>query len=159
MRPAGSPGFLERRRRRALALLQQGFQPSDIAQELGVDRRSVRRWKAAVAREGDGALAARPVPGRPPKLDARGRARLERWLLQGATAAGYESDLWTCPRVAALLRQRLGVAYHVRHLPRLLRALGWTPQKPTRRALERDEVAVARWMKEDWRRVKKTPRA
>jgi transposase len=119
----------------------------------------VRRWKAAVARHGAAALAAKPVPGRPPKLDAQGCARLARWLLQGAKAAGYDSDLWTCPRVAALLRTRLGVRYHVHHVPRLLRALGWTPQKPTRRAVERDEAAIARWLTVDWRRVKKTLRA
>lgn len=159
MRPAGSPHALERRRRHAMALLQQRVQPVDVARRLGVDRRSVRRWKAAVARGGEAALAAKATPGRPPKLNARGRARLERWLLKGAQAVGYESDLWTCPRVAHLLRTRLGVTYHVGHVPRLLRALGWTPQKPTRRAAERDEPAIARWRKVDWPRVKKTPRA
>ena len=154
MRPTGSTRALERRRRRAIALLQQGLPPVDVARQLGVDRRSVRRWKAAVVQGGPDAVAAKPVPGRRAKLDAQGRQRLERWLLKGAKAAGYESELWTCPRIATLLRTRLGVRYHVHHVPRLLRALGWTPQKPTRRAAERDEAAIARWMKEDWRRVK-----
>lgn len=156
MRPAGSPEELERRRHRALALLKAGHTPVEVARRVGVDRRSVRRWKAAVRSAGAQALKARPAPGRPPKLDARRRTQLERWLLKGAQAAGFASDLWTCPRVAELIQARWAVHYHVGHVPRLLRALGWTPQKPTRRAIERDEAAIARWVKQDWPRVKKT---
>jgi transposase len=61
--------------------------------------------------------------------------------------------------VAELIETRFGVQYHVGHVPRLLRALGWTPQKPARRSLERDEAAIRRWIKQDWPRVKKTPDA
>jgi len=150
---------LERRRRRAIALLEQGFQPVEVASQLGVDRRSVRRWKAAYQKGGEPAIEARPAPGRPPALDDKAKARLERLLLKGAKAAGFPTDLWTCPRVADVIAERFGVEYHVDHIGRLLRGMGWSPQKPTRRAVERNEDAIKRWTKTDWPRVKKTPRA
>jgi transposase len=158
MRPAGSPRELERRRLRAVALLKEGLTPVEVARRVGVDRRSVRRWHAAYREAGEVALAARPAPGRPTKLSTAQRRQLERRLLKGARAAGFETDLWTCPRVAWLIEQQFGVRYHVDHLGRLLRQLGFTPQKPERRAVERDEAAIQRWVKQDWPRVKKTPR-
>lgn len=158
MRPKGSPGELERRRQRAIALLEKGHGPVDVARMLGVDRRSVRRWKAAYRRQGTQGIAARPVPGRPPKLDPRERGRLERVLLKGARAAGYESDLWTCPRVAEVIAEEFGVTYHPDHIGRLLRSLGWSPQRPQRRAAERDEARIQGWIREDWPRIKKKRR-
>jgi len=159
MRPTGSPEELERRRLRALALLDEGLQPVEVARRVGVDRRSVRRWKAAARARGEAGVLAKPVPGRPSKLKAKQRTRLERLLLKGAQAAGFHTDLWTCPRVAELIENRFGVGYHVDHVGRLLHELGWSPQKPARRALERDEVAIGNWVKQDWPRVKKTPGA
>lgn len=159
MRPPGSPRTLERRRHRAIELLEQGWQPVEVARQLGVDRRSVRRWKAAYLKGGETALKARPAPGRPSALDDKARARLERILLKGAKAAGFATDLWTCPRVAEVIAERFGVEYHVDHIGRLLHGMGWSPQKPTRRAIERDETAIKQWVKTDWPRVKKTPRA
>jgi transposase len=159
MRPHGSPESLERRRRKAIQLLQQGLQPVDVARKLGVDRRSVRRWRASFEQEGPAGLQARPAPGRPTKLARRQKEQLERDLLKGAQAWGWSTDLWTCPRVADLIENRFGVRYHVDHIGRLLRRLGWTPQKPTRRARERDEEAIQGWDKKDWERLKKTPDA
>jgi len=89
-------------------------------------------------------MRAKPAPGRPPKLDVEARKRLERALLEGARAAGFPTELWTCPRVAELIERCFGVRYHVDHIGRLLRALGWTPEKPERRALERDEAEIQR---------------
>jgi transposase len=80
-------------------------------------------------------------------------------LLKGAKAAGFPTDLWTCPRVAQLIRESFSVTYHVDHVGRLLRDLGWSPQKPQRRAVERDEAEIQRWVKEEWPRVKKKPPA
>ena len=157
MRPVGSGKQLERRRQRAIALLKEGHAPVEVARLLGVDRRSVRRWNAAYRRRGAGGLAARPAPGRPSKLTGRQRRQLERMLLRGATASGFESDLWTCPRVAEVIRRGFGISYHVDHIGRLLRSLGWTPQRPTRRALERDEEGIQRWIKREWSRIKKKP--
>ena len=155
MRPSGSPEELERRRRHAMGLLQQGRAPVEIARLLGVDRRSVRRWRASHDRDGLAGVGAKRAPGRPPKLDARRRARLERVLLRGAEAAGFSTPLWTCPRVADVIRREFGVRYHVDHIGRVLRKLGWSPQKPERRARERDEAAIQRWVKVDWPRIKK----
>ena len=157
MRPHGSPAQLERRRLQALGLLQQGLAPVDVARRLGVDRRSVRRWKAAARHGGPARLKAIPATGRPPKLDGRARQRLARHLLRGAQAAGFPTDLWTCPRVATLIHREFGVRYHVDHVGRLLRALGWSPQKPERRARERDEPAIRRWLRTEWPRIKKNP--
>jgi transposase len=155
MRPVGTPGELERRRLRAVALLSQGYPPVEVARMIGVNRRSVRRWKAAYRREGHRALVARPASGRPPKLSALQTHRLERELLRGAQAAGFATDLWTCPRVARLIEQHFRVHYHVDHIGRLLHSLGWSPQKPARRAIERDEEGIQRWIKQTWPALKK----
>jgi transposase len=144
---------------RALALLKEGLAPVEVAQRVGADRRSVRRWKATARTQGVSGLRARPASGRPPKLRAKQRSKLEALLLKGAQAAGYHTDLWTCPRVAEMIQRRFGVCYHVDHIGRLLHDLGWSAQKPARRALERDEPAIQRWVREDWPRVKKTQRA
>jgi transposase len=159
MRPEGSGKQLERRRQRAIALLEEGHAPVEVARLVGVDRRSVRRWNAAYRKQGASGVAARAVPGRPCKLSMRQRARLERMLLRGAAANGFESDLWTCPRVAQVIARGFGIHYHVDHIGRLLRSLGWTPQRPTRRALERDEEGIQRWIKQEWPRIKKKPDA
>lgn len=157
MRPVGDAKQLERRRQRAIALLKEGCAPVEVARLVGVDRRSVRRWHAAYRKQGAEGLAARPVPGRPSKLTARQREQLEAIVLRGAAASGFGSDLWTCPRVAQVIRRRFGISYHVDHIGRLLRSLGFSPQRPTRRALERDEEGIQRWVREQWPRIKKKP--
>lgn len=78
-------------------------------------------------------------------------------MLRGAQAAGFPTDLWTCPRVPTLIRREFGVRYHVDHVRRLLRALGWTPQKPKQQAREPDEAAIRRWVRVEWPRIKKEP--
>ncbi len=158
MRPHGSPKELERRRRRAIVLLQEGLTPVEVARRVGVDRRSVRRWKAAHRKGGRQALKAKPASGRPPKLDSAAKARLEKLLLLGARSAGFATDLWTCRRVAQVIRKHYDVRYHIGHVARLLHALGWSPQKPQRLAVERDEQAIGNWIKHEWPRVKKKPR-
>lgn len=158
MRPSGSPGELERRRVRAIELLRRGHAPVEVAHMVGADRRSVRRWNAAYRKKGVAALKAKPASGRPLLLDTKARRQMERVLLKGAAAAGFPTDLWTCPRVAQVIQSRFGVTYHVDHIGRLLHGLGWSPQKPERRAVERDEAEIRRWAKEDWPRVKKTLR-
>lgn len=154
MRPRGSPEELEQRRIRAIALLKKEYQPVDVARMIGVDRRSVRRWKAAYFKAGDKAIKAKPA-GRPQKLDNKAQQQLERKLLKGAKAAGFPTDLWTCPRVAQLILAFFGIRYHVDHIGRLLRSLGWSPQKPQRRAIERDEKEIQRWIKQEWPLIKK----
>jgi transposase len=159
MRPYGSPEQLERRRRKALKLLEQGYQPVEVAKAVDVDRRSVRRWKAAYRKDGMQAIHAKPAPGRPPKLDSQAKKKLERLLLNGAKACGFPTDLWTCPRVAQLIKRHFDVDYHVDHIGRLLHSLGFSPQRPQRRAIERDEEQIRRWVRHQWPRIKKKPLA
>ena len=159
MRPNGTPDALEQRRFQALTLLRQGQSPVEVARKLGVDRRSVRRWKATFKQQGQRALTARPAAGRPPRLGAGQKRVLRRVLLRGAQAAGFENDLWTCRRVAQLIQQRFGIRYERTHVCRLLHGLGFTPQKPQRRALERDEAAIRQWVEQVWPAIKKKPPA
>lgn len=97
-------------------------------------------------------------PGRPRKLDAAQRKRLVGLLFKGATAHGWRTDPWTTARIAELIRHKFSIEYHRDHIGRLLHNLGWSVQKPERRALERDEEAIARWKQKDWPRIRKTLR-
>jgi len=123
MRPIGSPEELERRRFRALVLLAQGLAPVKVARLMGVDRRSVRRWRATVRQEGSQGLRAQLAAGRPPRLDAGALRELDRVLAQ---EMGLDSGQWTCARVADLIEERFGVRYHPAHVCRLLHRLGYT---------------------------------
>jgi transposase len=118
----------------------------------------VMRWRDARRRGGARALQVRFSPGRPLKLGPAQRKRLERLLLQGPLAQGYRTNLWTTARIAELIRREFGVHYHRDHVGRLMHRLQWSPQKPERRALERDEKAIPRWKRKDWPRIKKTLR-
>jgi transposase len=158
MRPRGSATVLENRRRRALALLQEGLSLNGVSRRLACAASSVMRWRNAFRRRGSQAFEVRSSPGRPPKLTAIQQRRLVRLLLQGPLAQGYRTDLWTTARIAEVIRKNFGVRYHPDHVGRLMHKLGWTPQKPERRALQRDEDAVARWKRTEWPRIKKTPR-
>ncbi len=155
MRPQGSPAELEKRRLRAIALLAQGVLPHEVAERLGVDRRSVRRWKRAYRRHGRAGLTARPAPGRPAKLTTRQRRTLLQWILRGPEAFGYRTALWTCRRIAHLIRERFHVTYHPDHIGRLLRACGLTPQRPQRIAKERNDRRIRLWLQREWPRIKK----
>jgi len=117
----------------------------------------VSRWQADVAAGGSDGLRAKPPPGRPARLSARQRARLLTLLLKGATAHGFGTDLWTLPRVAAVIARNFGVTYHPAHVWKILRGEGWSCQKPERLARERDETAIQRWRAERWPHIKKRP--
>lgn len=155
-RPEGSADLLEDRRRRALALLDSGYSLNEVGRRIGCDASSVMRWRDARRRGGEKALRVRYSPGRPPKLDKNQRRRLPRLLLRGARAHGYQTNLWTTARIAEVIQREFGVEYHRDHVGRLMHSLQWSPQKPERRALERDEEAIARWKQKDWPRIKKT---
>src|SRR2546427_5372253 len=130
MRPQGSPAELERRRLRAIDLLQREVPVHVVAERLGVDRRSVRRWKRAHRGQGRAGLRARPAPGRPPKLTTPQQRQLTRLVVAGPEAAGYPASLWACPRVGRLLRPHLKGAYPPDPLRPVLRACGFTPPRP-----------------------------
>jgi len=154
----GSADLLEDRRKRALALLDSGYSLNEVGRLIGCAAVSVMRWRDARRRGGEQALVVRYSPGRPLKLDAARRKRLVRLLLKGATAHGWRTNLWTTARIAELIRREFGVEYHRDHIGRLLHSLGWSVQKPERRALERNEEAIERWKGKDWPRIKKTLR-
>lgn len=159
MRPRGTAEELERRRRRAVALLDEGHTLSAVARMVGAAPSAVHAWRARARGGGADALAAKPVPGRPLKLTKRQRARLPKLLLRGARAYGHRTDLWTLPRIAELIRQEFEVEYHPCHISRVLADCGWSCQKPARRALERDETAIEHWKRYRWRAIKKKPAA
>jgi transposase len=158
MRLKGGSAVLEARRRRALGLLKRDVSLHEVARRIGCAPSSVMRWRDAVRAEGSAGLKVRTSPGRPPKLTSAQRRRLEKLLLAGPRTCGYRTDLWTTARIAEVIRKQFRVSYHPDHVGRLLHGLGWSPQKPERRALERDEKGIARWVARDWPRVKKTPR-
>jgi transposase len=157
MRPQGSAEQLEHRRLEAIRRMRQGWSNTRISRTLGCTPQSVRRWRRVWRRRGKRALAAKPVSGRPSKLNARQRRSLAIRLTRGALANGFATDLWTCPRIAELVRREFAVHYHVDHIPRLLASLGFSCQKPRRQAAERDEEAIRRWVAVDWPRIKKRP--
>jgi transposase len=155
MRPKGSAAELEVRRRIAADLLQDGKSTAEIAQLLRVHVSSVKRWKKSFQRDGLTGLAAKPHPGPRARLTEDQQHALCDLIIAGARAAGYDTDLWTCRRVAALICDRFGVSYHFNHVGKLLHQLGFRPQQPRRRARERDEAAIERWRRQDWPRIKK----
>jgi transposase len=159
MRTKGTAAELEARRRLAAELLADGKTIVEVMHALHVSESSVKRWKSALREGGIEALAAKPHPGRPPRLKARQRKQLVRILLRGPIAAGYSTQLWTCSRVAAVIQQQWGVRYSTTQTWRLLKRLAWSPQKPSLRARERDEAAIERWRNVEWPRIKKERRA
>ena len=156
MRPHGTASELEHRRRRAIVMLGKGNSLSAVARMLGVAPISVSRWRDAYDVGGDRALTSKPAPGRPTKLSVAQRRKLIRLLRQGPRAHGYRNELWTLKRVARLITKQFGVHYDPSSIWRILKALGWSCQKPERRARERDEQTIKRWRKTDWPRIKKS---
>ncbi len=107
------------------------------------------------AAKGHGGLASRPQKGPKPGLSLDDLTALERELLKGPRAQGFATELWTLARVAAVIERRFGIAYHPCHVWKVLRRMGWSAQKPERRAREQDEDAVRRWREEEWPRIKR----
>lgn len=146
---------LEKRRFQALILYRKGVSQADIARRLRVSRAAVCQWLKKARKKGKQALQRKPRPGRPPKLTAAQQRSLVKLLARGPERAGYTTQLWTAERIQRLVDERFGVRYHVHHVPKLLRQCGWSYQRPTARAIERDEAAVQRWIRKDWPRIKK----
>ncbi len=154
-----SPDWKELRRRRALALKGRGWKQQEIAEALAVTPAAVSKWMRLVCAQGEAALAARPHPGAVAKLTEAQRSLIPELLSRGAEAFGFRGELWTCARVAEVVRREFSVSYHRAHVSRLLKALEWTPQKPGERAAQRDEAAIAAWREETWPALKKRPDA
>jgi len=158
MRPIGSPASLEKRRRRAVELSKEGKGIREVARQVRASPGAVHRWIQDWKRNGDAALAAKPAPGRPRKLTLKQREKLLRLLLAGALAWGFPNEMWTLKRIATVVRKEFGVRYHPSHLWRVLQACGWSCQVPERRAIQRDEEAIAHWKRYKWPAIKISPK-
>jgi transposase len=145
---------LERRRGEAAKLFGNGAAQVEVARRLQVTRQSVSRWYRIWREQGEAGLVGAGRAGRPPRLSDEQRAKVDAELRKGPAGHGYETQLWTLARVAEVIEKVTGVRYHPGHVWRLLREMGWTRQRPARRAAERDEAEIARWIRQDWPRVK-----
>jgi transposase len=149
--------WCEGRRLRAWALKQQGWSQQAIAKALGVTPGAVSQWMRRGREGGIDALRRRPLPGATPKLTGEQRAQLPVLLAQGAEAFGFRGDVSTAKRVTTVIRREFGVRYHPNHVGKLLRAAGWSVQKPIARASQRNEDVIEAWRTERWPTLKKGP--
>lgn len=150
---------LERRRMDAARLLKQGCSEAAVARKLGVHRQSVNRWAAALATEGRSGLRKAGRAGRRPNMSEADYEHLMTLLERGAEAAGFPTNLWTCERVAEIIEREFDVRYHPAHVWKILIKLGWSCQRPAKRAIERNEEAITHWKRVTWPNIKKKPRA
>jgi len=159
MRPQGSAEELERRRRRAVELIDQGEDKKSVARILGVQLRSVDRWLQHRREQGDAGIAAKPHPPKPSRLTAAQQRQVLRWIGKSPLSFGFSTELWTAERVGELIQKRLHVHYHPHYVSRWLTRRGISPQKPMRQAMERDEKAIEHWLRHVWPQLKKAPGA
>ena len=156
VRPRRDFAAMEERRMRAVDLFEQGVIPAEIARQVGVGHQTVSDWRTVWRQGGRDALRAAGRAGRLPKLGGEQLVQVEAALANGPEANGYATDLWTLARVAEVIERVSGVSYHPRHVWRILREqLGWTWQRPARRATERNDEAIHQWVKGRWPQVKK----
>lgn len=155
-RPHRSLSPLEKQaiREQAVKDHRRGLSATDIAAEHGVSRQIVHRWIRKAEENGKRSLRAKKV-GRPSLLTDAQTSRLCQILVEGSIEHGFSSQLWTLGRIAKVVEREFGVKYHPRSLSPLLRRIGFSCQKPEKRARERDEEAIQGWLREEWPRIKK----
>ena len=154
MRTKGSAAELERRRRLAIDRLRDGYSQQEVADFLGVNVRTIRKWWQRYQKRGPDGLNAKPHPGRPRKLRRAQEAQILRWLRKNPKSFGFATELWTAPRMAQVIKRKFGIDFHPRYLNQWLAERKITPQKPQRKARERNDEAIERWKKNDWPRIK-----
>lgn len=157
-RPRRDFAALEVRRMRAARLFAQGHPQAEIVRRFRVSRPTAHRWYQAWRRRGAAGLQGAGRAGRRPQLSPVDRQQLEAALLRGPGAWGFRTELWTLERIARVIEKVCHVRYSLSQTWRVLRQLGWSRQRPARRAKERDEAAIARWVRRRWPQVKKTPK-
>jgi transposase len=156
VRPRRDFAAMEERRMRAADMFEQGVTPAEIARQVCVSHQIVSDWRAAWRRCGRDGLRAAGRAGRLPKLNRDQLALVEIELAKGAAANGYPNDLWTLKRVAEVIERLTGVSYHPARVWYVLRqGLNWSWQRPARRATERNDEAIQRWVKKRWPQLKK----
>ena len=146
-----------KRRVRAARMLQRGMAPADVAERVGVARQTVYAWKVVLDEDGIDALRQRRRTGPPSQLDEAALARLRAIVLESPTAHGFGTELWTLKRVRQVIQRLFGVRHSEVHVWRLLGQMGFSCQKPEKRALERNEDAVRAWKRRTWPTLKKKP--
>ena len=146
-----------KKRVRAGRLLQKGKTPAEIAVDVGVARQTVYAWKTLFEEGGIDALRAVPLRGRPARLDDAQREELRRAILQNPTEHGFGTELWTLKRVGVVIKRMHGVTFSQAQIWRILGSLGFSPQKPDKRAIERNEDVVRSWKRSKWPALKKKP--
>ena len=155
MRSKGTAAELEARRVLAVRRVGEGWAQKDVAAFLGVHPVTVKKWVARHRAAGAAGLAPTPTPGRPRFLTDEQERKVLGWLDEAPTRHGFDTDLWTARRVAELILRRFGVRFHPNYLREWLARRNYTPQKPARRARQRDQAAIDRWVAEDWPRIQK----
>jgi transposase len=147
------------RRKQAVKLKEANWTNKQIAFAVGVSESAVCQWFKQLGEAGDDpqALAPKPKSGAPPKLAFEKLAKLPSLLVKGATAYGFNNEVWTCKRVSWLIENQFGIKYHPMHVRRLLKKLGWTPQVPVEKASQRDEAAIEEWRTQTQFELKKKP--
>jgi transposase len=148
-----------KKRLRAARMLKAGKGPAEVALAVGVARQTVYTWKRLLDEGGIDALRAVPGRGRPARLDAQQLAQLRQALLHNPTEHGFGTELWTLKRVGMLIKRMYGVEFGQTQIWRILGTLGFSAQKPERRAIERNEEAVRHWKQHTWPALKKKPSA
>lgn len=148
---------MEKRRLKAARYFERGMGASEVARKLGVKRQSAHQWKMAWAGGGKESLRSNGPAGRKARLSATQQQEVVAALLAGPQSSGYATDVWTLPRVRALIGKHTGESYHESHVSRLLRSLGFSCQRPERRAVERDEKKITQWKRVKWPAIKKKP--
>lgn len=143
----------------AVQRLLEGYTTEEVAEFLGADPSSVRRWRAQYRAGNWPALQARSGTGRPPRLSGTQEKIVRRWLKEPATEHGFATELWSGPRLAQMIAQEFGLRFHPDYLGVWLRQRGYTPQRPQPVARERNAQEVAYWGQRDWPRIKKKPLA
>src|SRR3954466_4628425 len=144
----------EGRRLRALELKERGWKQTEIADALGITEGAVSQWMKRAREEGVEGLRHKPPPGATPRLSEQERARLRELLARGAEAHGFRGEVWTCERVAEVIRREFEVSYHPAHVSRLVAKLRLSLQKPKRLADQRDEDAIEHWKDQKWPSLK-----
>lgn len=147
----------EKKRFRAMEMIKEGLSQSEIARQLKVVRQTVSRWVKEKNANGIDALRAAQTHGKKSKMTDEQKKELEKIILKGPKASGYAIDLWTAKRIGEVIKKRFGIKYHKDHVWRILQQLGFSCQRPAKRALERDEEKIQLWKKKEWPRLKKTP--
>ena len=156
-RPRGQIKDLEQRRHLAVELVEKGISAVEVASRFKIHERTIHKWLQAYRKDGLEGLQVKVSTGRKKKLTQKHQSRLQKIIVAGAVKAGFSNELWTSKRVLQVIKKEFDIDYHANHLPKLLRALGFTPQRPQREAIEKDKKQIDNWIRFEWKRIKKKP--